>query len=556
MSEEPAIRQTQCPSCGAPIAWPEGESSMRCPYCNVGLERTLPQQEDNDTNTVPIIQPQIVIQTSSFSLPAERVAKTAVTTAGAAACSSAAIGIFILVVVGAILAGIFLLDPNSPVSLNPRPLQVHDPFVLIPGTAEGPADVIAMSYDIKAETYAIGRLSVAKKKFLWRATPVDSISDVRLAANETTVFLVEKDTQLKALKHEDGSLLWQAELVDKLGYGDTSLTVQDNRVVVLTQDYTLQAFDAVTGAEAWSRRLSGSVAGYTLLTQNMAVIDTVDEKTSLFLLRLSDGSEVKRFTPVCEQPDYPGWESGIYSSSVVYFTPGEDGRLDSGAVYFLYGYSPTCVERWDIPGGNLAWRSVDMESSIPSTNDTLMLVTPEMVFYGYDDQLWAIVQATSERKLLLESEDYEPLPLAMANGSLLVRARRTRGSERFELWRINTVTGERTWSYNMGESKPFQPPDEQVGSFSSGDSAWDWRLEGDQLVLFKAATDPNQFVVETLELSDGTVTQTYSTPIKTWSEGSYWMDRGLWQGPLYWVVTETKLFVLNTNTGVMQYSYP
>jgi LSD1 subclass zinc finger protein len=555
MTEKPDIRQTQCPSCGAPIAWPEGEASMRCPYCQAGLERTLPRPEENNADLESFIRPPIIIQTRTVS--SERATKAASAIVGATACSSAAFMIFIFLLVGGILAVIFLFTPLSPISVNPPPLQVHAPYILISSATDKPSDVIAMSYELKGETYAIGRLSLVERKFLWRATPVESISDVRsLAANDTGLFLVEKDTQLKALNLEDGSLLWQSELVDKLGYGVSNLTAQGDRVVVLTQDYTLQAFDAVTGKEAWRRRLNGYTSGYTLLNQSVAVIDKVNEHTSLFFLQLADGSELQRFTPTCERPDFPGWKSEIYSNSGVYFAPGADGTFDTGAVYFLYGSSPACVERWDIASGKLAWRNVDMENSLTSMDDTIFLVTPEMVYYGYDNRLWAIVQATAERKLLLENNDYEPLPLVMAGDSLIVRARRTRGSERFELWSVNPVSGTITWKYNLGESKPFQPPDEQVGSFSSGQSAWDWRLVGDQLVLFKAITNPNQFIIETLKLSDGTVTHTYSSPIKTWSDNSYWMDSGVWQDSLYWTIVDTKLYVLNTSTGEMQYKYP
>jgi hypothetical protein len=530
---------------------------MRCPYCGAGLERTLPRREDPNDAASPFVQPQIIIQSSAIPLRPERVAKAAAGTAGAAACSGVAVMIFIFLVVGGILAAVFFFDPFSPVSVNPPPLQVHDPLILVPSADDGPSDVVAMSYDIKEETYAIGRLSLTQKKFLWRATPVESISDVRyLAPNDTALFLVEKDTQLKSLNLSDGTPLWQAELVDKIGYGDAPLQVRGDRILVITQDYTLQAFDTATGKLAWSRRLEGYVSEYTLLTDSVAVIDDVDDQTSLFFLNLADGSEQARLTPSCERSDSPGWSSEITSSSTYVFAPGADGKLDTGAVYFLYGSSPSCVERWDLTTKTRAWQNVDDQSSVPWSNDSMIAITPETVFYANDNQLWAVSQSTAERKLLLENEDYEPLPLLMAGDTLIVRARRTRGSERFELWGVNPATGEQVWTYNLGESSPFRGPNAQVGSFSSGDSAWDVQLAGDKLVLFKASTNPNQFSSETIQVSDGTVGQTLSAPIETWSEDSYWMDGGQWQGALYWANAETKMYVYNTNTGVMQYSYP
>jgi outer membrane protein assembly factor BamB len=556
MIEEPVIRQIQCPSCGAPIEWLDGETSMHCPYCNAGLERTLPRPEEKDVDPGSFNRPKIILQTHTVLSPLNKTKLATTAAAGAAITSGVVLTIFILVVVG-ILAAVFLFNPQSPITVNPPPLQVHEPFILVSNAAGEPSDVIAMSYDLKSSTYALGRLSLASKKFIWRDAPVDSISDVdAFVANGSSIFLVEKDTQLKALKLEDVSLIWQSELVDKLGYSDHSLAVQGDRVVALTQDYTLQAFDAVTGQVAWIRRLSGYTPGFTMLDKSLAVVDEVNEHTSLFILNLSDGSERKHFTPICESPDNPGWESEMHSSSGVFFAPGVDGTLDAGAVYFLYGSSPTCVERWDLADGELAWRSVDTDQPIPTSNDTLILVTPEMVYYGYNGQLWAVNQATTERKLQLENEDYDLLPMAMASDSLLVRARRTRGSERFELWSIDPITGANLWIYNLGESKPYQPPNEQGGSLSSGQSAWDWRISGEHLVLFKAATNPNQFIVESVKLSDGTVAQTFSAPIKSWSDDSYWMDRGLWQDSLYWAVVWTNLYVMDTDTGKIKYMYP
>jgi outer membrane protein assembly factor BamB len=531
---------------------------MPCPYCKAGLERVLPpRQDDDDDETYSLRQPQIIIHTSSVAIPPATAGNVAAATTGAAACSGVAMMLFIFMLVGGILAAVFLFDPFSPVTVNPPPLQIHDPFVLIPSADDGPADVVAMSYDLNEETYAIGRLSLAQKQFLWRATPVASISDVRqLAANDTTLFLVEEETTLKALNLADGSLLWQSELADKIGYGDKPLQVGGNHVFAMTQDYTLQAFAAATGSLAWSRRMAGYTSNFTLLTDSVAFLDEADDKTSLFFLNLADGSERARLTPYCERPDSPGWGSELYSSSPFFFEPGLDGRLDSGAVYFFYGSSPTCIERWNLADFSLAWQSVNEENLFSWSGDLPVVITPADIYFSYNDQLWVVSQTTREHKLLLENEDYFLAPLVRSGDTLLVLARRTRGSERFELWAINPASGAQIWSKDLGDSNPFFGPYGQVGSFSSGDSAWDWQLSGDQLVRFIAAADPNQFSIEWLNLSDGTVAQTFTTPIETWSEDSYWMDAGIWKGPRYWANVETKLYAVNINSGEIQYRYP
>ena len=72
------------------------------------------------------------------------------------------------------------------------------------------------------------------------------------------------------------------------------------------------------------------------------------------------------------------------SSSYV-FAPGLDGKLDSGAVYLLYGTSPTCVERWETVSASLTWQNVDSENSVPWHNDSVYVVTPEALYFADGD---------------------------------------------------------------------------------------------------------------------------------------------------------------------------
>lgn len=553
MSEESpsVLRRMNCPSCGAPIAFYGDETVMQCPYCKVGIERTLPKRAKEPKADV---QPQVSVAVDQILVP---LANTTAASSRATTCSGVVFTFFIFLLVGGISAAVYFLNPDSPGSLNPRPLQVYTPVTLVASGLDGPADIVGVTYDYNAEDYAVTRLTVTDQQILWRTGALDSSSDVRsIAVNSDKLFMVENDSQLKAYDLADGSFLWQANLADKLGYSDTCLSVRGDRVVALTQDYTLQAFDAITGDEVWNRRLNGYTSEFIQLEKSVAVIDDVDDQTSMFFLDLSDGSERLRLTPRCESLDNYHWSSDLGGFSNYIFEVGEDQTLDTGSVYFLYGHMPSCIERWDVSKGELLWQTVLDDDLVPSLKDTLLLVTSETVYYAESSRLWALDQDSQERKLLLEVEDYEPLPLAFVDDVLVVRALRTRGTQRFELWGIDPVMGEQVWKYDLGDNAPFQPPDNSSGSLSDGESAWAWKVLESRLFLVIAESDPNQFVTKVLDPSDGTSVQTHITPFETWSEDTYWISSIDWRDSLFWANVASDVLVLNVETGMIDYSYP
>src|SRR5512145_2239384 len=85
--KEDIIKKVQCPSCGAPIVWAEGKSSMQCPYCNTGLERVLPPRKESDDFTTPA-PPKIVIQSAPITVRPHDAVKVATAASGASACST------------------------------------------------------------------------------------------------------------------------------------------------------------------------------------------------------------------------------------------------------------------------------------------------------------------------------------------------------------------------------------------------------------------------------------------------------------------------------------
>ncbi len=62
---------------------------------------------------------------------------------------------------------------------------------------------------------------------------------------------------LLAYRKSDGSLAWQAQMPDKLNYGNSTLLVTAGVVITTNADQSIQAYDAASGAQVWNKRLTG-----------------------------------------------------------------------------------------------------------------------------------------------------------------------------------------------------------------------------------------------------------------------------------------------------------
>jgi LSD1 subclass zinc finger protein len=58
-----APRSLNCPNCGAPLDFPEGQASVRCRFCDSTIERSLSALTDDDDANV------IQIDASGFQTP-------------------------------------------------------------------------------------------------------------------------------------------------------------------------------------------------------------------------------------------------------------------------------------------------------------------------------------------------------------------------------------------------------------------------------------------------------------------------------------------------------
>jgi hypothetical protein len=541
--DETPFRKVACPSCGAPLLFgPNDGTTTRCEFCGAVVER--PAQPSRPA-PLPPAAPGGSAPPPDWHPPAAPPPSRPI-------FAGLAFFLIALLAVGLLLIGIFFANSQSHF-LEPS-LHVNNPIELISAGPAAAPDFIAMAYDSSADTYLLARLSPANHRAVWRGKTFEEISAVRAIAAGEDKFFTAEGSRLMAYSAENGTLLWQAGLSDQLGYCDECLSARGNRVIALTQDYEIQAFDADAGASAWQRRMDGYTTGFSIADGALWVIDKVGDGYRLLLLSLADGTVQRQIVPECKREDGL-WSTGLDASSMFLFDPDPSAVSSSRSVYLLYGWSPGCIERWDSSTGKMIWQTPDKDGYSPS-EDYATLDAVETLFFSTESNLWAADKATGKIRILSQGGDYNLVPIALEQGTLIVRTERMRGTKQYGLWGVDPSQGETLWQYTFDKGAPLDPPDAMGGLVDNDESTWTWRMTGGQMLLMEFQAAPNQIIFRTLNPRDGSVTIGKTIALDV--SGDFYAAPTIvaWQDPVVWVIVETKLLAIEISSMSVKYSYP
>ncbi len=416
----------------------------------------------------------------------------------------------ILLVIGGVLA-VVLVQPGGP--LKPHYYPNDDAMLLSSGSSD-PSELASSFYDPKAENRFVGLLNAETGSLSWKAPALPGDGYVDALAAGTDLIYAASGTDLLAYRRSDGTLAWQASMTDKLNYADTSLLVTPVRVVTNNADQTLQAYNADNGSPAWNKRLSGYDRGLHQVGGSLMVVDYVGENYTygLIFLDLLTGEQQNVIMPTCTYNDY---ESTI--------DPDSGFLVDSAnnALYLVYDSTYGCVQKIDLATGEVAWSSAgEVRFSFPPDGFRYLLAGSSL-YFETDDGLMAVDTSTGGMKALASDADYELLPLAVSADTLLVRARRTRGTEKFELRGLKAASGELAWKIDMQNAEPIDPPNEMVGLVDKTDWGWTWRLTNAGLTVIHFQGEPNQLTYETYSLVNGASLGSQTLPLKNVSGDFY-----------------------------------
>jgi outer membrane protein assembly factor BamB len=525
MSKAEDLHPVNCPSCGAPIEVTGPQA--RCPFCGTLVERSAPEAAAPGT---------VVIEVPAMpsSLARRR--------SGCAGTLAVLGAVVLLAAVGLVV--FFLAQNETPGGvLVPLSRSVQGTPVPVPADRPGPADLLVYTYDSTDKQNMLSFLDGASHTLRWDSPRLgNSAFQGRPVLGPGLVYLTD-GTRLLALNRSDGQLAWQATLADSVQptLCPDCLRLVGNSLVVLCQDGTLQSFDARTGQALWSKRLNETPRDLWVVGGQVAVLDEEQgsqPNVSLYFWNPATGELVRKITPGC--PSHFGIEGlfSVYQGSVLVSSSGD-------ALYCFYNLSPGCAQRWNPATGEQVWLTVGENEYFDRFTTPPMLIE-DMIYASYDHYVLAVDPATGELRRLTDEEDYELTVLGGQEGVLVVSARRTRGSERYELWGLDAATGQRKWQYLFEDEDPIEAPGAWAGN------AYAWQLSSRGLVLLHMFKEPRRLVLETLDPQTGQ--SGGQTNIDLGEDRSSW-NSVVWSGDTAWVTT-TKLHAVDLVSGKLLYTWP
>ena len=592
---ETSPKSLTCPTCGAPLDYDGTSASVRCNFCkNVVVLRTpKPDTEHKawlDTPVRPPLSEDILdllrtgkkieaikryreaydvslarakyaieqIEAGNLSNPefgfearhGKSAVKVAAATAAAGTASGAwlggALSAFIILVVGGVI-GFALLQPGGPFVPH---LVAMQKSLLLPVTQNAPPDVVAAFYNVNEEARLVGRVSRAESKLVWQSDtlPGDGFVDDMLSDGERIYVAVEED--LLAFDTTDGRLAWETAMPDKLDSGEHNLVTIDGLVIAMTMDRSIQAYDAKTGKQVWSRPLLSYARGLRVMGEWLVILDYLSDghDLHLFLIDPLDGSEEHILFPTCKSGG--SWEETLDDDSGMVYDSATD------ALYLVFGLPAGCVQRYALSNGRLAWETQSEDSFDPPIYGFNYFQTPTTLYFGNSARLYALDKDTGGLKLLFEDDSYELTPLGFNSDILLTIARRTKGSERFELWGLEPASGERTWQMVPEDAGPIDPPYKMAGLVDNGKSGWTWRLTPAGLLLVRFEADPNQLVIATYNLADGSKLGEKMVPMKGVTGDFYSVPAVIgWHANEVYFILESTVYGLDVATGQLVLKY-
>ena len=507
---------------------------------DVGLERAKYAVEQIEAGQVlaPETGFQALNRPKQTSQPASQPARSGAKAGGII------IAVVLLFVAG--LVAFILLGSGGSIGKHYDP---ETPLGLVSAGTQAAPEITGVFFNADADTRSIGLIDPATGKLLWQAAKLSGDGNAQAVIAGPDLIYAANATDLLAYHKSDGSLAWQAQMSDKLNYGAASILVTAGRVITINADQTIHAYDAGSGQQVWSKRLAAYDRTLRLMGGSLVVMDYTDSTTTYGLIFLdpATGTKQRVITPVCKPNDT---SSNLDTDAGLLYD--QAGK----ALYLIYDSSYGCVQRLDVASGQTVWEA-DSKNGFSFAPDGLQsLMTDSTLYFSNGNDLMAVDKASGSMKVLLTNPDYEFLPLAMAGDKLIVRARRTRGTETFQLWGVQAATGAPAWQLNMQGSSPIDPPNEMSGLIDDTGSGWTWKLASTGLVVATFQAKPNQLVLETFNPATGVSLGKQAIPLKRISGDFYDIPSVVgWQGNVAYLNLDLTIYSLDVTTGQLKVIY-
>lgn len=417
----------------------------------------------------------------------------------------------------------------------------QEPEILIPSGQGAAPQIAGLFYDSNKETHFIGLLNTGTKRLAWQADPLKGDGLVREMVNGSDLIYVAYEDNLLAYTKSDGKLAWQTVMSDALNYSGHDLLVTSGRVITRNADQSIQAYNAETGSLAWSKRLTGYSDIMLLLDKSLLVEDYADNNYNygLYFFDPVTGNQQDLVTPTCTMNES---SSSLDTDTEIFFDEADN------ALYLIFYEG--CVQKIDLANRTVTWNSNHSTYFRSSSYGYEYIFSDSSLYFGNAGDLFAVNKSNGVMSLLSQNEDYNLYPLMIDGDMLILRADRTRGTNRSELWGVDISDGAQSWQITMQDAEPIDPPNEMSGFIDKTDFGWTLIKTSTGLMRMTFKGEPNQLVLETINAADGSVQSSKTINIKGASGDFYDIPKVLgWQGNTAYLDIDSGFYRLDVSTG-------
>lgn len=558
MSNGSKVYEVKCPSCGAPL--PMTGARLTCDYCGAVLEREQPAAQEQTPAPKTPEPPVIVIQTGYTTVSGR-------SKSGGWSCLS---GLFTFILIVGIVGAIAWFQFSSQLSevlsqtgltdianlaqlpqqiVNKTSITTLSRVILLPSGNDNSPDFLTFAYQNSASTYALTYVDALSSTIRWQGPPLKEWYNTKVLSTPDQLYFTD-ETKLYALSRKDGQVIWQTSLADKLAPScPDCFELMENHLVALVQGGTVQGFDAQSGQLIWSKRLNSETSGRFLSVGSQLLIfdRTQDNRQNLMnVINLISGENEGELT----LPECAG-EWIDFDHPLVY-------NQERSQLYFIAGniIGPACLQIWDVAGQKMIQEITFEGLALPSdfrefiSNQAKAIWAGEKLYFAATQKInnndeGAIVGVSpvdGQWRVIVHAPDYKLVPLATADNLLMVRAIRSRGTERSELWGVDLASGEPRWQYVLQAPRWYKE--------SGAEPMWDWHLTPAGLAVLQIFGDPDQLTLDILNPQTGVSTGQKTIPL----DDNYLTDIA-WRNDAVWLATR-RIQRVDLPSGTLVYTWP